>query len=94
MTQHVSNDITSVKIILNLIIMASRISRPVSTPPPSDFTKPRPQLPPGKGWEDGLILAMSDPKQILDEDGLSVTLLTHILKQCTTILVVLREDIC
>ena len=74
--------------------MASRISRPVSTPPPSDFTKPRPQLPPGKGWEDGLILAMLDPKQILDEDDLSVTLLTHILKQCTTILVVLREDIC
>ena len=53
--------------------MASRISRPVSTPPPSDFTKPRPQLPPGKGWEDGLILAMSDTKQILDEDDLSVT---------------------
>ena len=73
--------------------MASRRSRSVSTPPPSDFTEPRPRLPPGVSWEDGLIHGMSDPKQVFEEDDLTVTLKDAFPKARYHFLVVPREDI-
>ena len=70
-----------------------RRSRSVSTPPPSDFTKPRPRLPPGVSWEDGLTHAMSDPEQIFEEDDLTVTLFDAFPKARYHFLVIPREDI-
>ena len=70
-----------------------RRSRSVSTPPPSDFTKPRPRLPPGVSWEDGLTHGMSDPEQIFEEDDLTVTLFDAFPKARYHFLVVPREDI-
>ena len=68
-------------------------SRSVSTPPPSDFTKPRPRLPPGVSWKDGLIHGMSDTKQIFEEDDLTVTLFDAFPKARYHFLVVPRGDI-
>ena len=73
--------------------MATKETRSVSTPPPSDFTKPRPRLPPGVNWEDALTYGMSDPKQIFEEDGLTVTLFDAYPKAMYHYLVVPREDI-
>ena len=68
-------------------------SRSVSTPPPSDFTKPRPRLPRGVSWEDGLTYGMSDPTQIFEEDDLTVTLFDAFPKARYHFLVVPREDL-
>ena len=92
MTQHTRGvfDSTSVS---TVIVMASKRSRSVSTPPPSDFTKPRPRLPPGVSWEDGLTHGMSDPEQVFEEDDLTVTLFDAFPKARFHFLVVPREDI-
>ena len=67
-------------------------SRSVTTPPPSDFTRPRPPQPP-TGWQDGLIYAMSDPDQIFEQDELTVTLHDAFPKARYHFLVVPKEDI-
>lgn len=68
-------------------------SRSVNTPPPSDFTKRRPQLPRDASWEDGLIYGMSDPEQIYEEDHLTVTLFDAFPKARYHYLVVPKQDI-
>ena len=67
-------------------------SRSVTTPPPSDFTRPRPPQSP-TGWQDGLIYALSDQNQIFEQDDLTVTLYDAFPKARYHYLVVPREDI-
>lgn len=68
-------------------------SRSLSTPPPSDFWKPRPKQRQGEEWQDGLTRAMSDPEQIFEQDELTVTLLDAFPKARYHFLIVPREDI-
>ena len=70
-----------------------RRSRSLSSPPPSDFTRPRPRRPPGTSWEDGLITAMSDPEQIYEQDEFTVTLKDAFPKARYHFLVVPKESI-
>lgn len=64
----------------------------MSTPPPSDFTKPPPKRPPGVDWSDGLNFAMSDPEQILEQDDLTMTLKDAFPKARYHFLVVPRKQ--
>lgn len=68
-------------------------SKSLSTPPPSDFTKPRPKRLPGEDWQDGLLRAMTDPEQIFDQDDLTVTLKDAFPKARYHYLIVPREQI-
>lgn len=68
-------------------------SKSVSSPPPSDFTKPRPKRGPGANWKDGLVRALNDPDQIFETDELTVTLKDGFPKAKYHYLIVPRESI-
>ena len=77
----------------NKTINNMRRSSSLSSPPPSDLKRPRPQQPPGTNWKDGLITAMSDPEQIYEQDELTVTLKDAFPKARYHFLVVPKEPI-
>ena len=61
-------------------------------PPPSDPNN-KPQRPRGCDWEDALLAAMKDPKQIFEEDEQTFTLYDGYPKSKYHYLVVPKEDI-
>ena len=65
----------------------------LSSPPPSDFGKPRPKRRSGESWQDGLIRAMNDPEQIFEMDEITVTLMDAFPKARYHYLVVPRQPI-
>ena len=68
-------------------------SKSLSSPPPSDFGKPRPKRRSGERWQDGLITAMTDPEQIFEMDEITVTLKDAFPKSRYHYLVVPRQPI-